>query len=163
MKKQIIILLVFFALVGIHSASAQTRFAPQIGYVAKGDGAVQLGANAEFFVNDKFSVQPAFNYYFIGNKAAGYSYSYWSLDADGHYYFTSDGSVNFYGLLGLSYLHAGIEGSGVSVSDSKFGVNLGIGANFNTSSSILPFLEVKYSSPWEGLVLTGGIRFGGKK
>ena len=163
MKRHIFFLLALVAVAGAFDASAQFRIAPQFGYVAKGDGAIQLGLNGEFFLKDNISTQPAFNYYLINNTPSGYSYSYWSIDIDGHYYFT-EGTTMVYALLGFSYLHAGVEYSGFTFTDNEFGLNVGLGSNFDIGSSVLPFAELKYNSPWEGLVITIGARFGaGKK
>ena len=159
MKKLFQLLIAFAFLLTAQGAFAQSRFAPQIGYLTDGGGAFIIGVNGEFFLKDKISIQPAFNYYLLNDKVPGYSYSYWSLDADGHYYFT-EGSTTVYGLAGFSYAHAGIEYSGGSFSDNEFGLNLGLGANFMADTKMIPFVELKYNSPFESLILTAGLRFG---
>src|SRR5690606_41039103 len=106
-----------------------------------------IGANAEFGILEKLSVSPSFAYYFTENTDFA-KMSFWELNANAHYYFTSEGPLAFYGLAGLNYTHTsvsfdfgdiGLGGMGsASGGDGKIGLNVGGGANFNIGSKVMP-------------------------
>ncbi len=165
MKKLLVIALMF---AGFSQLQAQTRFGAQVNYSTSSIAGLGFGGHAEFFISDKLSIQPAFDYYLAKEIVAGsgVSNSSWLINGDAHYYFTESGSMKIYGIGGLSYLSytAGVAVAGFSTSAtaSTIGVNLGAGTTFGESST-LPFVEVKFNSPLSGLVLTAGIKFGGSK
>ncbi|MCE2995249.1 MAG: outer membrane protein [Cyclobacteriaceae bacterium] len=170
MKKQVLLVaVVMFLAVGQMFAQGQNRIGGHLAYGTK-DLNLGFGANAEFSLSDNLSIAPKFTYFLGKSEGSGLaevSFSAWSLDGDVHYYFTTEGT-SFYGLAGLTYASISTKssffGQSISASDSKIGLNLGVGANFNTGSSFVPFGEVKYSTPFEALVISAGVRFplGGK-
>ena len=174
MKK--LLLIVAVMCFGLTSLQAQKRFGAQVNYSTSTLAGLGFGAHGEFFFNDKISLQPAFDYYLakdqpsvLGVTIAGTSS--WAINADGHYYFT-EGATTIYGIAGLSYVNFSTGGGTASfggfstalpsVSTSTIGVNIGAGANFGEGSTV-PFVEAKYNSPYAGLVLTAGVRFGSSK
>jgi outer membrane immunogenic protein len=140
---------------------AQTRIGA---FLANGTEIEQwgIGVNAEFFLNEKMSVQPNLIFYFP-EDAGGVKTSFWELNGDFHYYFVSQDVVSFYGKAGLNFstLKYKYDISGFSGEDSQteFGVNLGIGANFNVGG-VLPFAEIKYViSDFDQAVIGLGVKF----
>ena len=123
-----------------------------------------LGVNAEFFINEKMSIQPNLLFYFP-EKVGDYKFSWWELNGDFHYYFVSQDVVSFYGKAGLNFMNYKVKYDGpstgfdISGSDSYVGVNLGIGANFNVGG-VLPFGELKYVlGDADQAVISLGVKF----
>lgn len=117
-----------------------------------------IGAHGEFFISDKLSVQPAFDYYFHNGQAYngfGPVEPSGIITGDAHYYFTKAGAIKAYGLGGVSFLLGGSSDKNI------LGVNVGVGSTFG-NSSVRPFAELKYNSPLSGVVITAGFKFGGK-
>lgn len=169
MKKLLIIAVMF---IGFSQLQAQTKFGAQVNYATSTIAGLGFGAHAEFFLNEKLSIQPAFDYYLakdvttLGFTTPGFSS--WAINADAHYYFTESGSMKIYGIGGLSYVNLTVGGGSIggfaipSVSSSTIGVNIGAGTTFGEGSTT-PFAELKYNSPYAALVITAGVKFGGGK
>lgn len=166
MKKQVLLVaVVMFLAVGQMFAQGQNRIGGHLSYGTK-DLNLGFGAQAEFSLSDNLSIAPKFTY-FLGKstdtplgkiEAGGYT-----IDGDVHYYFVTEGTA-FYGLAGLTYSGVKVSVLGQSSTDGKLGLNLGAGVNFNTGSSFIPNLEVKYNTPFEALMISAGVSFplGGK-
>jgi outer membrane immunogenic protein len=161
MKK--LFLLAAFSVVCATASFAQIRIG---GFLANGTDIERwgVGANAEFFINEKMAIQPNLTLFFP-ESAGDYKFGFWELNADFHYYFLSQDVVSLYGKGGLNYFTATVKYDGpstgfdISGSDSEVGLNLGIGANFNVGS-ILPFAELKFTlGAAEQAVLAVGIKF----
>lgn len=135
-------------------AQAQVRFG---GGLAYGFDAEEAGitVNALVGLSDQFDLQPSFIYYFAGEGV-----TFWELNADAHYTFSSAGPVNLYAIGGLQLAYIGFDVFGISANDTDLGVNLGVGATFAPGAAISPFAELKYTvSGFEQLAISGGIRF----
>ena len=163
MKKLLLIAVMF---VTFSQLQAQTKFGAQLDYSTSTFAGLGFGAHAEFFINDKMSIQPMFDYFLEKDF-----YSAWTISGDFHYYFSESGSMKIYGLGGLGYynyeskLFSGFSVFGITAPSSTFsgvGLNLGAGATFG-DSNVLPFAEAKFMSGISGLVLTVGVKFGGGK
>ncbi len=150
------------------------RFGIQLNYTTSSFAGFGLGVHGEFFVNHKLTVQPAFDYYFPKEVAAGTGVkeSSWTFSGDVHFYFINARSTKLYGLAGVSIFSystftyfaspVGQPGSMVITENaSAVGVNVGVGSIFG-QTGVRPFAELKYSSPMSGLVITTGIKLGGK-
>ena len=159
MKKATIRILLIIGMIGFISTQdtfAQKRVGGGFSWGSKVKD-VGINFNAEIFVKDKIAISPNFIYYFVGSNL-----TYWELNGDVHYYFQG-GDTGVYGIGGLNITHRAIDipGLGISVSDSKFGLNVGAGYNFDLEGPIIPFGEVKYIiSNFDQLVLSAGIRIG---
>jgi hypothetical protein len=160
--------LLFIIVLVVCVSQAYSQIPNTIGaHLSYGTKDLQLGfgARGEFGLSDKFSVSPKFTYH-TGKSQSGVSSSGWNLDADAHYYFSTD-EIAFYGIAGLTYASATATvdfGFGkTTVTDSKIGINIGAGVNF-TAGNLIPFAEVKYNSPFEAILISAGVKFplGGK-
>jgi outer membrane immunogenic protein len=143
MKK--LILLAVFSFV-CAASYAQIRVGGQLGYGTEVER-WGIGANAEFFLNEKMAIAPKLLFYFP-EKANGVKVSYWEINGDFHYYLLSEDAVSVYGLAGLNLFSVKVKFddsafSNAEYSDSELGVNLGVGLNFNVGN-VLPFAELKY-------------------
>jgi opacity protein-like surface antigen len=129
--------------------------------------------NGQYFFNDTWAAAPTLIFYFPDtDKFSGNGFnvesrsSAWEFNADVNYYFLTSGIAKFYGEGGLNVM--GIKSSTKTTgnfnqkstsSDSKVGLNLGVGVDFNVEGKIIPFVGLKYTlSEWDQLVLKGGIR-----
>jgi hypothetical protein len=173
MKKTILFVAVIMVM-GLAAQEVKAQGAKRIGgQLAFGtkDLGLGFGARGEFNITDNISIVPKFTYYLGKSESTpvgDVSFSAWTLDADGHYYFTTDG-LNFYALAGLSYTSVtsktpvisspfGNFGGG-SVSDSKIALNLGGGVNFAQNESFVPFAEVRYNTFLEAVLISAGVSF----
>ncbi|MGO2103719.1 MAG: outer membrane protein [Psychroflexus halocasei] len=172
MKNQLSIItslsLFFFSFISIPTAQAQeidTRIGGMIAYGTEIEN-IGIGANAEFGVMDKLSISPSFIYY-LPKEEGPIKMDWFEVNANANYYFLSDDKFDVYGLGGLNYSSVKVSsdatffGESYSVSDGRFGLNLGGGANMHLNNdSIMPFAELKYVIIDGGqLVLAAGVKF----
>jgi outer membrane protein X len=147
MKKSIklcaLLALLFFA----SNVYSQNKIGVFLGY---GTGVEQagLGVNAELPINSKVAISPSFVYWFPQDPV-----SWWEINGNVNYYFQD----KFYGIAGLNFFHASVENFG---GNTEVGVNLGVGYNFDSGGSVVPFGEAKFVlSDAVQLALFFGIRF----
>lgn len=164
MKLKLFLASVFLYLgfTSVSSAQTDNRFGVMLAYGTEIEN-IGLGINADFPVAENLTIAPSFIYYFPKDYFGG-DMNWWELNADANYYFVENESLGFYGLAGLNYSHVSFDfdspmGS-VDSSDGEFGVNLGVGANFNIQSSVTPFAQLKYVIiDGSQLVIAAGVRF----
>jgi outer membrane immunogenic protein len=168
MKKQL--LFVALLLLAASQLSAQSDIKRIGGHLAFGTNTLNLGfgANGEFSVAEKITIAPKFTYFLGKSEDLGgvsYSYKFWSIDADAHYYFTSEDSFSFYGLAGLAYsnisvpdLSFGGQTFATGGSSGKIALDIGAGATFG-AGNLTPFGEVKYNTAFESLIISAGVMF----
>ncbi|MGO3238429.1 MAG: outer membrane protein [Psychroflexus halocasei] len=171
MKNQLSIItslsLFFFSFISMSTAQAQeidTRIGGMLAYGTEIEN-IGIGANAEFGVMEKLSISPSFIYY-LPKEEGPIKMDWFEVNANANYYFLSDGKFDVYGLGGLNYSSVKVSsetlfGESYSVSDGRFGLNLGAGANMHLNNdSIMPFAELKYVIIDGGqLVLAAGVKF----
>jgi len=154
MKKLILVFVLFVIMVA--TAQAQTKFGAQFNLTTSSVSQFGIGGHAEIFFNEQWSLQPGLDYYFGKDIGFGVTSSVFMVNADAHYYFNEDPKI--YGIGGLSYWNQSVSGTGIPgyAAGSGLGINLGAGATFG-----MFFVEAKYNSPLAGLIITGGVKFGG--
>lgn len=115
-----------------------------------------LGARGQYDITEAFTVAASFNHYFketvdLGSyDAPGFegSLKCWDINADLHWNVYHNDVFKFYPLVGLTYLHAkgSVEAEGVTISnsDGKFGVNIGVGVQFDFAANWAVGVEAKY-------------------
>lgn len=115
-----------------------------------------LNLNGEFFLKSKLAIAPELNIFFVEGDNG-----FWTINADGHFYFAGSGAASVYGLAGLNLSTVTFErANGEDDSDTELGLNFGIGANFDINSSIMPFGQFKFVlNDYDQAVLSFGIRF----
>jgi outer membrane immunogenic protein len=160
MKKQFFAMALVAFVLSAGSAVAQTKVGAFLGY---GTEVEQLGIGgiAEFALNDRWAISPSLLFYFP-EKNGNVKASFFEFNANANYYFLSQNSVNLYGLGGINYFRVKVKNTDTddSVTGDEVGVNLGIGANFNTSSNIIPFGEIKFVlGDADQLALFFGVKF----
>lgn len=131
--------------------------------LAYGSEIEKLGitADAYYGLSDNLRVGGALTYYFPEDTPFG-NINWFSIDANGHYFFLSEDELNLYGLAGLnlailSYNYDTIDDE----SQSEIGLNLGGGVEYALDFADL-FGELKFAGiggDADQLVLSGGLRF----
>jgi outer membrane immunogenic protein len=139
--KKLGVLVAFIVCMGAAVDSSAQKIGVMLGYGTEVEQ-LGLGVNGEFNINSKVSISPSFVYWFPNEPL-----KFWEFNANVNYYFTKAGSADFYGLAGINLFTVKYDGdvpAGVDDSESKVGLNLGAGANFNIGKSWEPFTELKF-------------------
>jgi Outer membrane protein beta-barrel domain len=101
--------------------------------------------------------------YFFPSAPSGVSAHVWEINGNVAYRFTVPARSTFrpYAGAGLNIAHASASSGGVSVSDTKAGLNLLGGTTFKLKgSSLVPFAEARGEvGGGKTFILTGGVRF----
>ena len=133
-----------------------------------GDGFSNIGIGAKFQWNpaNRLRLEPSFTYFLKKDLV-----SMWDISANVHYQFPLGKVVGFYPLAGVGVMGVKVDipevdlgeyGSyGGSASDTKFGVNVGVGADFNLSEKFVVNAEVKYTivQHWNRLIISAGFAY----
>lgn len=134
-------LLLFMTLIVMAvSAKAQQRgdmsVGTSVGY-GFGNKSMYWGIDYNYSITDAFRIAPSFTYQFKnhGRSAA-------MIDADAQYLIPLTEMVGFYPLAGLSLSFWDLP---LDINKTRFGVNLGLGAEIYASDIISVGVEVKYN------------------
>lgn len=133
--------IVIFAVAAPLTLHAQDwgRFGASAGYQFD-DSAPIVQARLQLYLDRNLAVVPAVGYEFENDDVV--------IDIDGHYIVWPSKTVDVYALGGMDY------------GDGDLGLNLGVGAEFATTSRLRLFSELKYIAfGWEGVALTVGVYF----
>ncbi len=155
MKKTTILLAFTLALLlSVSTTFAQSRVGGGLAYGTEVES-LGIGINGEFSATDKINIAPSFIYYFGDDNV-----SWWEVNGNINYIF-SESSATVYGITGLNLTGITVDlGPFGDASDTEVGLNIGIGSNFDTGGSIMPFAEAKYVlGNADQLSLFGGVRF----
>lgn len=170
MKKKILFVFALVAMVlVVHEVNAQMKLGGNLVLGTKlsidDDGseaaAFGIGIKGLYELNESFSIAPGFTYFFPSSPD-GLDLTEYVLDVDAHYNFVQEEAFKVYAIGGLnySYVDASIdfgEFGTFSGSDSKVGLNLGVGAR--TGGDIQFFGDIKYNSAYENVNLAVGVLF----
>jgi opacity protein-like surface antigen len=120
-----------------------------------------IGVKGLYELNESFSIAPGFTYFFPSSPK-GIDLTEYVLDVDAHYNFVKEETLKVYGIGGLnySYVDASIdfgEFGTFSGSDSKLGLNFGVGAR--TGGDMQFFGDLKYNTAYENINLAVGVLF----
>lgn len=151
MKKPLFsLIMVLLGMTLSFSAQAQLHLGAGLTF---GTGISKLGLNfrGTFNIDDKFIAQPGVNFFIKDKPESGVSVNYFSVDLDASYQLISIGdNLTFFPVGGLNVFRSklttdrnfqGVMGS--LSSDTKIGLNLGIGTKIETLTSLNYFGEFK--------------------
>ena len=152
MKRFFIIALVAFIGMSVQAQSVKGDMAAgvNVAYGTK-DGLSNFGIGAKFQYNlsDAIRIEPSATYFFKKDYT-----KMWDINVNFHYLFNVAEKFTVYPLAGVSLVGAkaevdgfsiaGIEVGGASASETKFGANLGGGAQYWLTESFALNFEVKY-------------------
>ena len=98
-------------------------------------------------LNFGYGTDISINYYFKDKYDFGYgddfTMKWWDINADVHWNAFRGEKYKLYPLAGLTFMQAKASSGGVSDSDGKFGVNLGIGGSYDFTSHFAVGVELK--------------------
>jgi len=140
------------------------RFAAELNWSSDVD--FGIGGRAVFPLQSLFPKTPldgivSFDYFFPSHPS-GTSAHYWEINGNVAYRFrVPRSSLGPYAGGGLNIAHASASAGGVSVSDTKAGLNLLGGTTFKLKgSNLTPFVEARGEiGGGKTFILTGGVRF----
>ncbi len=150
-----------FTIVSI--SKAQIYLGPALIYGTNIDEpGIQVSAYVPIPQVEHLSVGGDLSFYF----AHDYTYfkeSFWEINANAHYSFYDENGLDAYGIGGLDvtsyHLKAKSNFAGNSYSNSKLGLNLGVGGSKDMNFGAL-FAELKYVfSNYDHLTIGAGVRF----
>ena len=106
-----------------------------------------LGGKIMYGINESFDVAGSFNYYFKDSYDFGYgdelTMKWWDINADVHWNVFKGTSYKLYPLAGLTYMQVKLSDGEDSDSDGKFGVNLGVGGQYDFTDNFAVGVELK--------------------
>ena len=108
-----------------------------------------IGANVGYEVINNVRGVAEFNYLFKKDYV-----SYWNVEVNAEYLFKVGDAFTIYPLAGIDLLGISVEGGG---SDSKMGLNLGAGVEYQLSSNLALKAEYNYKTQYDGWSL---LKFG---
>jgi opacity protein-like surface antigen len=121
-----------------------------------------LGARANITVPvENLKIVPSFDYFFPPS-IPGASTSYMERNGNAHYSFPLENNPKLlpYAGGGLDVGRVSASGGGVTVSETKVGLNLLGGVQFGSLGSLRPFAEMRYSTTYDGqFIIGGGVNF----
>jgi len=165
------------SLTALFTQKAQAQVTAGIG-LAYGSKISTAGINitGQIYITENIAVAPAFTYYFPSTTGIilGYKRKWYEVNLDANYYPNLnilDGKLKTYGLAGVNYAIIsypnyvyGFFGNTVNNNNtsSRFGANIGAGADFDMGKKITPFAQLKYTIGFGShnqAQIAAGIRF----
>lgn len=107
-----------------------------------------IGANIGYEVIDNLRGVAEFNYFLKKDHV-----SYWNVEVNANYLFRLASAFTLYPLAGIDLLGCKVG----DYSDSKLGLNLGVGAEYQLSNNLALKLEYNYKTQYDGYSL---LKFG---
>jgi outer membrane protein X len=139
-----------FAQKGIQAAGVQLSYGTEI-------SSIGIGVKYQYNITDNIRLEPSINYFFENDGL-----DMFDINANAHYIFPMASNVRVYPLAGFSFSKwSANAGDGWEVSTSKFGVNLGGGAEFDISDNLMMNFELKYQliSKFDQSVISMGVAY----
>jgi outer membrane protein X len=133
------LLLIAVCGLGVNAQKGEKAVGLNLGYGSEIES-VAIGVKFNYGVTDNIRLSPSFNY-FVGNDFQ----SVWEINADVHYLFNASDKLAFYPLAGVTFVNWTFDAGFGSISETRFGVNLGAGAGYELTDALSLGLEVKYS------------------
>lgn len=140
MKKVIVMLL--FAVIGLsaYAQQGQQSVGFNVGYGFDSKNAI-LGIDYRYNITDEIRIAPSLSYYVKNDN-----HSTWALDLNAHYVVKLSEMFGFYPLAGLDLSFWKWDlGQKLSLNETRFGVNVGLGAEVYATESLSVGFEVKYN------------------
>lgn len=158
--------------IGLIFMSNINLYAQEAGNISIGGGlgygteieSLGIQAGGVYVINEQFRGAADLIYY-LPNDTFGYDFSWFEINANGHYLFVTEEDLVAYALGGLNistlkfdYPDNQFFGGG-SISESEIGLNAGAGLEYDLDFAAL-YAELKYIlSSADQLVATAGLRF----
>lgn len=140
MKRLLFVVLLAVISLGVYAQQGQQSVGLSIGYGFDTNNAT-IGFDYRYNITDEFRITPSLTH-FVKNDGL----SAWAIDMNAHYVFKLSDMFGFYPLAGvsLSFWKAGVTHD-MSINETRFGANLGLGAEIYATDRITVGLEAKYN------------------
>jgi opacity protein-like surface antigen len=182
MKNRFLILIILAVVLGQANVWAQEKGKFRIGVSGAmgtqsalndaGNNNVGFGVTftGDYFASNAFNAALGYTFFFkssFSSPALSIDLESSTIDLDGKYYFLNEG-VGVYGLLGFSLgfvktettIDLGIGPGGTSsLSETKYGMNMGVGADYYLSDRLFLNTQVKYNLALEQIAINLGVGF----
>lgn len=161
LKRSTLILLTTFLLAGAAYAQQGTiEIGPGLVY---GGQVEQLGIKVDgyYTINEDIRAGVDLTYYFPDDLGGGFTSNFFTIDALGNYFFYSQDELSAYGIAGLNFAFASVDGNGFSSSTNEVGLTLGGGAEYMMDFGNI-FGELRLAGlggDADQLVIGAGVRF----
>jgi outer membrane protein X len=128
---------------------------------------VGLHLRGGYLIQEKFHLGANFSFFFPKEEGS-INTTWWAFNINGNYWYTPDGDLYLYPLVGLNIATIKVEGTfntgfgstSTSDSDTEIGINLGGGVGYMVNDNLLPFFEGKYVvSDFDQAVFSLGMRY----
>ena len=158
MKKLIVIFSMMFFIMGnafaqkgIQTAGVNLAYGTEI-------SSIGIGVKYQYNITDNIRLEPSMNYFFENDGVDMFDFN-----ANAHYLFPMSSNVRLYPLAGLTLARwkSDIGAGEAEISKSKFGVNLGGGAEFDISDEFMMNFELRYQlvSDFDQTIFSLGIAY----
>jgi len=167
MKKGLLAIAGVLSLMIGMSTNAQAQMKAGAG-LAFGTEAESLGLTANVYTAipsvQNLSVGGDIIYFLPKDVGFGIDRTWFEVNANGQYQFYAEQMINAYALGGLNIARVGFKyegpGTGINSSDTKLGLNLGVGGEYAFNDNMLAFAEFKFViSRFDQAVFSAGVRF----
>lgn len=148
MKKLMVMLMLVLFSMGVYAQQGQSSAGLTIGYGFDSNNAT-FGLDYRYYLTDQVRLTPSLTH-FVKNDGV----SAWAIDMNAHYVFKLSEMFGFYPLAGLSLsfwkgsYDLDMDGIGrvkASANETRFGANIGLGAEVYATDRITVGLEAKYN------------------
>lgn len=158
MKKLIVIFSMMFFIMGnafaqkgIQAAGVSLSYGTEI-------SSIGLGVKYQYNITDNIRLEPSINYFFENNGV-----DMFDINATAHYLVPMASNIRLYPLAGLTYARwaSDFGNDGAEITHSKFGLNLGGGAEFDITDELMMNFELKYQcvSDFNQAIFSVGIAY----
>ncbi|WP_455674611.1 porin family protein [Phocaeicola sp.] len=156
--KKLIILAGMLVLMACSAFAQQGKqaFGFHLGYGTEIES-VGIGLKYQYNLTDQIRLEPSADYYFKNDGL-----SMFDINLNAHYLCPVSSSARLYPIFGFTYTNWNWDlDGGYDLSKSKFGVNLGAGAEFDLNANWMMNFEIKYQiiSDWDQGVFNLGFAY----
>ena len=141
MKKFFIVMCMMLASATSFAQKGEMEVGIHGGFMLDSPNNLGLGVNVGYMLMKKFRGVAEFNYFLKKDVV-----SYWNLEGNVEYLFRLNDEFTLYPLVGLDFLGSSWDGG----SDTRLGLNLGAGVEYNISSNLKLVGEFNYKTQGNG-------------
>lgn len=145
MKKLFMIACMMLASTAMFAEKGATTVGVHGAYIIDSPNNIGVGANVGYEIIDNLRGVAEFDYYLKKDNV-----SYWDVNVGAQYLFKLSDAFTVYPTAGIDLLGSKVSVAGYSASDSKMGLNIGAGVEYQLSSSLALKAEYNYKTQYDG-------------
>ncbi|MBF0760780.1 outer membrane beta-barrel protein [Dysgonomonas mossii] len=141
MKKVLFVFMFALLAIGVQAQQGSKAIMPKLGYQTEFER-LGLGVEGRYFLTNNIRIAPGLTFLVPNNNITGLD-----VDINVHYVFPIEGvqGLALYPFVGGAMLNNRISVSGVSASDTSFGINIGAGGQYDITDNGYLNFEFKYT------------------